>query len=87
MSDEDDKAIANLESDMRGDKPRTVAQNRIVQMMGTFQKWLVEERVANDKYRRMQAARVRGEQAPAVVGEPEKGDDDSDDHGQKKTTR
>lgn len=55
-TEKEDKAILNLEALMRGDKKRTVTQNRISQMMGNFQKRLTEERVEAERQARALAA-------------------------------
>lgn len=65
-TEKEDKAILNLEALMRGDKKRTVTQNRISQMMGNFQKRLTEERVEAERQARALAAR-----SAEVLAQPE----------------
>lgn len=69
MSTEDDKRIDALEAQMRGNRPRTVVQDRIAAGMAAFSKQLIAERAQADEVRRLNSAAQRLKEQATITSE------------------
>jgi len=71
VREKDDKEVELLERSMRGDKKRTVIQDRITAMMGDYQRSRWAEKAEEDKNRRLQEARAREEALASSASPPQ----------------